>query len=134
MSVLTRASSSRAAKAGSLASSTTACEAGNFKRAARALALARSRPAISKRIERSAASDSEIRAPKNPYPPNTMTVCIRRVVYRSLLRAWRLRKTENLMSIGLDHQADRRAVRQRQYGAMLNRFGGHLQRPLGRLR
>ena len=55
-------------------------EAGNFRRAANAPALARSRPAMSRRIERSEDSDSEIRAP-NPNPPNTMTVCIQRVVY-----------------------------------------------------
>ena len=40
-------------------------------------------------MEESDASDSEIRSPKNPYPPNTMIVCIGLIVYATAMTAAR---------------------------------------------
>src|SRR5712691_1868912 len=86
ISVLTPNSRSRADNPGSLASTTTARSGGRPSRATTAAALLASRPATRRRTDdESEASDSEIRSPKKPYPPNTRIVCIGPIVYATVM-------------------------------------------------
>src|ERR1700722_8743888 len=138
--VLTPSSRSRAANPGSLASTTTARSAGRLSRAARAAALPPSRPATRRRTDdESEASDSEIRSPKKPYPPNTRIVCIGPIVYATAMAPAPLvgagvtdssdsgprwfREAQYLVGVGLDDQAEWSSVGKRQHGAVLNGFG-----------